>query len=347
MSENPPPGQPGNEGTPDNPIPPQNPPAGGYPPPPGYPQPGATPPPGGYPPPPGGYPPPPSGTPGGYPPPPGYPQQGAPQPGGYPPPPGYPQQGGAPNMPGGYPPPPGYGAGEGGYPPPPGYGADAFSAPGFGGPGGTPQLTVGDALGYAWNKFKSNAGIWVGIVLIAAVIQVALSLIFGTGNSTDFSDAFSPWSILGTIVTTVVGYLIQAAMIRGALHEVDGNKPAIGSFFQFNNVGAIILASVIVGVLSAIGFVLLIIPGLIIVFLTWWTLQFVIDQNQDAITAIKSSFSSISQNVGPLLLLALALVGINIVGALLCGLGLLVTIPLTVIASTYAYRVVVRGPIAP
>jgi len=346
VSENPPTGQPGNEGTPDNPIPPQNPPAGGYPPPPGYPQPGATPPPGGYPPPPGGYPPPP-----GYPqqgaPQPGYPQQGAPQPGSYPPPPGY-QQGGTPNMPGGYPPPPGYGAGEGGYPPPPGYGADAFSAPGFGGPGGTPQLTVGDALGYSWNKFKANAGIWIGIVLIAAVIEVALSLIFNTGNtSSDFSSAFTVWGIFGTIVTTVVGYLIQAAMIRGALHEVDGNKPAIGSFFQFNNVGAIILASVIVGVLSAIGFVLLIIPGLIIVFLTWWTLQFVIDQNQDAITAIKSSFSAISQNVGALLLLALALVGINIVGALLCGLGLLVTIPLTVIASTYAYRVVVRGPIAP
>jgi len=251
-------------------------------------------------------------------------------------------------MPGGYPPPPGYGAGEGGYPPPPGYGADAFSAPGFGGPGGTPQLTVGDALGYSWNKFKANAGIWIGIVLIAAVIEVALSLIFNTGNTSgDFSSAFTVWGIFGTIVTTVVGYLIQAAMIRGALHEVDGNKPAIGSFFQFNNVGAIILASVIVGVLSAIGFVLLIIPGLIIVFLTWWTLQFVIDQNQDAITAIKSSFSAISQNVGALLLLALALVGINIVGALLCGLGLLVTIPLTVIASTYAYRVVVRGPIAP
>jgi uncharacterized membrane protein len=297
---------------------------GGYPP-----QGNPPPPPGGYPPPPGNYPPPPQGPPpGGYPPPPGHyppPQQG----GNYPP-----QQGG--NYPppqGNYPPPP-QGPPPGGYPPPP-------PVTGYGAPGQTPgQLSVGNAISYGWNKFKDNALIWIGIMLVAAVIQVVLNLIFGGfSTSSDLSDTFTVWRIIGTLVTTVVGYLINAALVRGALHEVDGNKPAFGSFFQFTNIGAIIIASLIVGVLSTIGFILLVIPGLIVVFLTWWTLQFVIDQNQDAVTGIKSSFGIISQNVGPLLLLALALVGINILGAIPCGLGLLVTIPLTIIASTYAYRV--------
>lgn len=281
---------------------------GGYPP-----QGNPPPPPGGYPPPPGNYPPPPQGPPpGGYPPPPGNyppPQQG----GNYPP-----QQGG--NYPppqGNYPPPP-QGPPPGGYPPPP-------PVTGYGAPGQTPgQLSVGNAISYGWNKFKDNALIWIGIMLVAAVIQVVLNLIFGGfSTSSDLSDTFTVWRIIGTLVTTVVGYLINAALVRGALHEVDGNKPAFGSFFQFTNIGAIIIASLIVGVLSTIGFILLVIPGLIVVFLTWWTLQFVIDQNQDAVTGIKSSFGIISQNVGPLLLLALALVGINILGAIPCGLGLL------------------------
>ncbi len=305
---------------------------GGYPP-----QGNPPPPPGGYPPPPGNYPPPPQGPPpGGNPPPPG---------GNYPPPPGNyppPQQGGnyPPQQGGNYPPPQGnyppppQGPPPGGYPPPP-------PVTGYGAPGQTPgQLSVGNAISYGWNKFKDNALIWIGIMLVAAVIQVVLNLIFGGfSTSSDLSDTFTVWRIIGTLVTTVVGYLINAALVRGALHEVDGNKPAFGSFFQFTNVGAIIIASLIVGVLSTIGFILLVIPGLIVVFLTWWTLQFVIDQNQDAVTGIKSSFGIISQNVGPLLLLALALVGINILGAIPCGLGLLVTIPLTIIASTYAYRV--------
>lgn len=313
MSENPP-------GTPD-PNKPQQPPNQGYPPPPnqgqppGYGQPGQYPPPGGQP---GQYPPS-GGQPGGYPPPPGY---GAPPPGGYPPP---PPTGG-------------------------GYGAPLQPAPGFGGPGGTPQLTVPDALGYAWNKFKANAGVWIGITVIVFLIQLAVSWMFDLQDSystSDFGDYFSLWRIVGTIVSVIVGYLISAALVRGALHEVDGNKPGIGSFFQFTNVGAIILASFLVGIITAIGFILFIIPGIILAFLTWWTLQFVIDRDQDAVAAIKSSFSVISENVGPLALLAIVLALLNLVGALLCGIGLLITLPVTQIASTYAYRVAVGGRVAP
>ena len=171
-----------------------------------------------------------------------------------------------------------------------------------------------------------------------------LSFVFGGfDTSSDFSDSFSAWRILGSLVTAVVGYLINAALIRGALHEIDGNKPAIGSFFQFGNVASIIIASILVGIMVGIGFVLLIIPGIVLAFLTWWTLQFVIDRNEDAITAIKSSFKAISANAGPLFLLALALFGINVLGLIACLVGLLVTIPVTIIASTYAYRITTRN----
>lgn len=221
--------------------------------------------------------------------------------------------------------------------------------PGY--PPAGPKLGVGDALGYAWDKFKNNAVVWIAIVLIAFLIQVALNLIFSVGNTgdTDYSDGvsfgFSVWGFIGTVVTTIVGYLISAAFVRGALHEVDGHKPAFGSFFQFARVGAVIVAGLLVGLATGVGLLLCILPGLVIAFFTWWTMQFVIDQDQDPVSAIKSSFSAISSNAGPLLLLALALFGINVVGALLCGLGLLVSIPLTIIASTYAYRVVVGGPV--
>ncbi|MGW5440174.1 hypothetical protein [Nocardia asteroides] len=222
--------------------------------------------------------------------------------------------------------------------------------PGY--PPAGPKLGVGDAIGYGWDKFKNNAVVWIAIVLIAFVIQVAINFLFGLGNDTDtdydggISIGFGIWQFIGTVVSAVIGYLISAAFVRGALHETDGRKPGFGDFFRFTNVGAVILAGILVGLATGIGFVLCILPGLVVAFFTWWTMQFVIDRNQDAITAIKSSFSAISGNAGPLLLLALALFGINVVGALLCGVGLLVTVPLTIIASTYAYRVVTGGPVA-
>ncbi|MBV9922873.1 MAG: hypothetical protein JOY78_18745 [Pseudonocardia sp.] len=205
-------------------------------------------------------------------------------------------------------------------------------------------LSVGAAIRYGWERFKANPWTWIGAVVIAAVIQGVLNGLFGN-RSTFRVDTFgqSFWTvgwIVGSIVTTVVGYLINAAFVRGALHEVDGRRPGLGAFFRFTNVGNVILASVLVGVMTAVGLILLVIPGLIVAFLSWWTLQFVIDRDDSAVEGIRASFRCISSQAGTLFLLALALIGINIVGAIPFGLGLLITVPLSTIASTYAYRVV-------
>jgi uncharacterized membrane protein len=212
-------------------------------------------------------------------------------------------------------------------------------------------LSVGDAIRYGWNRFKANPWVWVGVVIIAALIQGLLNALFG--NRSAFRvDMFgqSLWSIgwiVGSILTVVVGYLINAAFVRGSLHEVDGQRPTLGSFFRFTNVGNVILASILVGVMIAVGLFLLVIPGLIVAFLSWWTLQFVIDRHDSAIDGIRSSFRAISSQAGSVFLLALALIGINILGAIPLGLGLLITVPLSTIASTYAYRVVSGGEVAP
>jgi uncharacterized membrane protein len=208
----------------------------------------------------------------------------------------------------------------------------------------TNALTVGDAIRYGWARFKANPWTWIGAVVIAAVIQSVLNTLLGD-RSTFRVDTLgqSIWTvscIIGSIATTVVGYLINAALVRGALDEVDGRRPGLGAFFRFTNVGNVILASILVGILTAIGLILFVIPGLIVAFLSWWTLHFVIDQNDSAVEGLRSSFRAISSQAGTVFLLALALIGINILGAIPLGLGLLITLPLSIIASTYAYRVV-------
>ena len=216
---------------------------------------------------------------------------------------------------------------------------------------GGAALSVCDAIRYGWNRFKTNAWTWIGAVVIAAIIQSVLNILFGN-RSTFRVDTFgqSLWTIgwiIGSIVTVVIGYLINAALVRGALHEVDGQRPSLGSFFRFTNVGNVILASILVGVVTAIGLILFVIPGLIVAFLSWWTLQFVIDRHDSAIEGFRSSFRTISSQAGPVFLLALALIGINILRAIPLGLGLLITIPVSTIASTYAYRVVSGSEVAP
>ncbi len=333
------------------------PPPGNYPPPGGYPPPENVPPAGGYPPPPapGGYPPPPA--PGGYPPP--------PAPGGYPPPPAGgnypPPQGNYPPPPGGgYPPPP---PPQGGYaPPPPGYpGAPAFGGPGQG-------FNVGEAFSWAWNKFSKNAaalivptlvyGIVIGIVY-GIVYGVAIALApsgvssyesYGGSVSYSYSAGLGVGSYLvlalGGIVLLVLVAAAASAYIGGVLDIANGQPVQIGSFFKPRNIGSVILATVIVGLLTSIGYVLCVIPGLIVALFTYFTTVIVIERGGSPIDGIKASVELVKANVVPTILAWVVMAAITFVGSLVCGIGLIVALPVAALFQVYAYRKLSGGPIA-
>ncbi len=323
---------------------------GGYPPPPGqggYPPPGQQ---GGYPPPPGqgGYPPPGQG---GYPP---------PQQGGYPPPPppsGYPP----PPHQGGYPPPPqqgGYQQAPGGYPPagPPGY-------------GGAQPYSVGEAFSWAWNKFTKNAAPLIIATLVYGLIIVVLQVIVnllqaavspGVSDYSSSGSGFSySWSttsmglggilisIVGWFVLLIVGAAIQSGYISGVLDIANGQQVSVGSFFRPRNIGQVIIAGLIVGVITTIGFFLCIIPGVIASIMLVFTIVALLDRNLSPVDAVKTSFELSKANFGNVFVTWLAMVATAFVGALLCGVGLIVAVPVAALILVYAWRRLSGGQVAP
>ncbi len=324
---------------------------GGYPPPPpGGQQP---PPPGGQQPPPGSYPPP-----GGYPPPPA---------GGYPPPP--PPPGGQ-QPPGGFPPPP-----PGGYPPPPppaGFGPPgdpAAFAPPPGVPpfGGAPSYSIGDGFSWAWNKFSKNALPLIVATLVAGVIVFILQALIGgaqalvspgdtsyMSDDSGFSFSYSATGpagivvgILGWLVSLVVTAAIQSAYLGGIFDIANGQQVSVGSFFRPRNVGNVIIAGLLVGIITSIGLFLCVLPGLAASIFLMFTIVAVLDRNFSPIDGLKSSFETGKANFGAVLLTWLAIIVVVVVGALLCGVGLLVAMPVAALLLVYAYRVMNGGPVAP
>ena len=323
--------------------PPPPPPPGGYPPPGqgGYPPPGQ----GGYPPPgQGGYPPPRYRRRGGYPP--------APQQGGYPPPP----------PPSGYPPPPQ----QGGYPPPP-----------QGAPGYPPaqrvirpsvrrvtvahnRISVGEAFSWAWNKFSKNAAPLIIATLVYGLILVVLQVIVnllqaavspGVSDYTSSGSGFSySWSttsmglggilisIVGWFVSLIVGAAIQSGYISGVLDIANGQQVSVGSFFRPRNIGQVIIAGLIVGVITTIGFFLCVIPGVIASIMLVFTVVALLDRNLSPVDAVKTSFELSKANFGNAFVTWLVGIAIVFVGALLCGVGLIVAVPVAALILVFAWR---------
>jgi uncharacterized membrane protein len=333
--------------------------------PPGYPPP---PPPPGY----GAPPPPPPGGPGGPgygapPPGPGYGRHASPPPGpggpgGYGPPPGPPPGEGPPSY--GAPPPPppsGYGAPPAGYPPQPSYGAP----PGGAGPA---QFNIGEAVSWAWNKFTKNAValivplvIYLVVIGILAVVAGVLPAVLGETTNNSYTDAYGN-TYGGTVVTfgaasyavMVVGYILlfiaaiymAVALLSGCIDIADGKPVSIGSFFKPRNLGPVLLTAVLVGLGTAVGS-LCIVGGIIFGFIAQFAIPFVIDRNLSPVDAIKASYDTVKNNIGPAIISFLVQYAIVLVGELACGVGLLAAMPVALLVQVYTYRKLSGGQVAP
>ena len=313
------------------------------------------------PPPPGSYPPP--QQPGrpqqpGYPPQqPGYPPQ---QPGGYPPPqqPGYPPP--PPPPPSGYPPP------QGAYPP---YDQNPYppqqQQPGYPPvPGAKPEVNIGEAFAWAWNKFTKNAvTLIVPAVAYGVIIAIVAALVFflaglvapdyyadygDYGASFAFNFGFLSMVVffIGLIVIAVLGGAFQSAYLGGLLDIADGKPVEIGTFFKPRNVVNVIIASAIIGVASGIGSIVFIGSAVVALF-TLFAVVILVERNGAALDGIKASFELVKDNFVQALLVYLLVAVIGSVGVILCFVGLLVSGPVAALYLVYAYRKLSGGQIAP
>lgn len=235
----------------------------------------------------------------------------------------------------------------------------------YGGATSGEPFSVGNAFSYGWKKFQANLGpiLIAALVLLAAVVLIQIiSTIFTGGNEVEFTvdpdtgaiESDSGGMLGGSIIASLffglisqlVGIAIQAGIAKGALDITKGKPISVGSMFAGINWVQVIIASLIIAVASIIGFVLCILPGIAVVFLTSFTLYFLIDKDMPAVDAIKASIAFTRANAGTLIVFFLACIAAFIVGALLCGVGLLVAIPVVVIASAYTYRTLQGEPVA-
>ncbi|MFD1719503.1 hypothetical protein [Georgenia deserti] len=228
-------------------------------------------------------------------------------------------------------------------------------APGWGDtrPSGTPSVSIGDAYRFAWDGFKANPAIWiVGIVVIAVVGWIGDEIVASVRGPAESSvtDTLIPgwagptaWAV--GVVFDIINWVLGAALVCAALRTTDGYHVRFGDLPRIPNLLHAILAAVIMSVLTSIGLILLIIPGLVVAVLGMFYLHVAIDERANAIDAIVGSFRIVVRGPGASLLLLLTAIGMAIVGALALLVGLLVTLPLVILASAYVYRGLTSGVI--
>ena len=197
----------------------------------------------------------------------------------------------------------------------------------------TDTFSIGDALLFGWNKFKDNA---VFLLLLGLGLGIATFIANSMQKATiGLPLLFVITYLIIIVINAVVSFIFVTASLE--LHdygtiEFDDLTKTFPQFIQY------LVGYVIFGVAIVIGFFLLIVPGIFLSVKLFLYMYLVVDKKMNGIDALKLSYEMTTGHFLELFLFLLCVVVLNILGVLLFGLGLLVTIPVTSIATAYVYR---------
>jgi uncharacterized membrane protein len=208
-----------------------------------------------------------------------------------------------------------------------------------------PKFTVGEALRFGWNEFKKNAGFWLGVAVVYAVLVGIPAGIAGSMHRGSTEASFF------NFVTNVVEIWLGMGIMRMSLMVVDRKMPAFNELFAGSKHWvSYVVCTILLGFMTFIGFLLLIVPGIIVLLMFGSAPYFVLDKGVGGIEALKMAKTAAKGQLGALFLYALAAIGLSILGAIPLLLGLLVVAPVLALASAYIYRKISAGvpvPAAP
>jgi uncharacterized membrane protein len=256
--------------------------------------------------------------------------------------------------------------GYGGYGEPP---APPYGGPAGAGPAGSGPYSPTDAISFGWRKFTASPATllvpmivaWVGLIVVAVIVEFALfktllgthdctQTLFGQRVQTQCGPGFFTRLLvtgLASALILLVFQLLAAGLYRGALRVADGYSFSLGELFEGWDKTQVAIAAVLIAVATGIGTLLCYVPGLIVGFLTQFTLLFIVDRQMQAVDAIKASVKLVTDNLGNTILFYLLALVVALVGACLCGVGLLVAYPVVLVGYAYTYRRLQGQPVAP
>mgnify|MGYP001603300362 FL=1 len=144
-------------------------------------------------------------------------------------------------------------------------------------------------------------------------------------------------------VGIIVGILASISIITVALEIVDGKKPIFKDLFKKYSDWKIfvnyILASILTALAVVVGLILLIVPGIYLAIRLQFYKYLIVDKGDiGPVDAIKESWRMTEGETWNLFLFLILIALLNIAGALLLGIGLFATIPITLLSYGLLYR---------
>jgi len=165
---------------------------------------------------------------------------------------------------------------------------------------GTVQFSIGRVIGDSFGVYARNFVSFTALALIIGVIDllfvvlyVAPAMMSVNQDPAQIDLAQINWGAiaLGGVVTMIVGTLTQATIIYGTFQDLRGQKASIGDCIArgLSSIVPVIVGSILLSLGVGIGFMLLFVPGLILLVMWWVYIPAIVVEGQGIMAAFGRS----------------------------------------------------------
>jgi hypothetical protein len=181
-------------------------------------------------------------------------------------------------------------------------------------------IDIGAAVSRGWALVRDNMAVLVGATVLGWLVTIGL--------------AFVP--ILGWIV----GFVLMGGLDYMFVRRIRGEEVLVGDVFAGFNLAFmnLAMAGLVKWLLTTLGLMLCILPGIYLAVGYVFALPLVIDKKMEFWTAMEVSRRVVHKHWWSTLALVIVLALIAFAGLLLCGVGALITIPIATAGFMYVYE---------
>lgn len=226
---------------------------------------------------------------------------------------------------------------------------------------GSDPLDVGAIVRRAWDLTFQNFGsiILVGLIFFAvtsgtSLICSLLDTVLGfrhyvrytpqQGTKVIFGQIMQNAGVISQILPRLVSMFLSIGVVRIGLDIVDGKPFSFELLFSGRGKFLRVLgASILFGLMVAIGMVFLLVPGIYLGLRYGQYFNLIVDKDCGIMESFRESARLTEHNKANLFVLGLAAFGIVLLGVFALCVGLLAAIPITWLMRLLAYRWLQRG----
>ena len=209
------------------------------------------------------------------------------------------------------------------------------------------ELSIGAVISEAWTLTKGAK--WTIHLALSLYMVVFIALIIGSGallytlDLMPENDTATFSSMVAQFITQIVLSLITlplaaGLMIIGLRRAVNAPITATSIFGYFNKSVVLIFTMIIMYVLLMLGFLCLVIPGIYLAVAYYMAMILVVEKDMSPWQALETSRKAITRRWFTFFGLGFVIALINFIAAIPLGLGMIWSVPFSIIVYGIVYR---------